>query len=102
MTVKISVSLPDDVAAHLAEQENSSAYIAEAVRQRASRDRTRAALAAVGCPPVPADQPASAERVRRIAEAVTPQLRDTAMVNVARHSGRTLDEVRRHVDRVGG
>jgi hypothetical protein len=44
MTRKISISLPDDVAAVLDEVDNASAYVAEAVRQRAARESTRAMM----------------------------------------------------------
>lgn len=38
MTRKLSISLPDDVAAILDEQENASAYIAEAIRRRRNEE----------------------------------------------------------------
>jgi hypothetical protein len=38
---KISVSLPEDIAAVLDGVDNASAYVAEAVRERAQRDSTR-------------------------------------------------------------
>lgn len=48
MTVKLSVSLPDDVAAFLQQQANVSGYVADAVRDRmpeARRARMREAVA---------------------------------------------------------
>lgn len=49
MTVKLSVSLPDDVAAFLQQQGNVSGYVAEIIRHRmpdARRERMRAAVKA--------------------------------------------------------
>jgi hypothetical protein len=39
MTRKLSISLPDDVAAHLDTVDNASAYIAEAIRMRRQGER---------------------------------------------------------------
>ena len=51
MTVKLSISVPDDVAAYLQSQGNASAAVTEAVRRvlpEARRDRQRAAAQAYG------------------------------------------------------
>ena len=51
MTVKISISVPDDVAAYLQSQANASAAVTEAVRRvlpEARRARQRAAAQAYG------------------------------------------------------
>ena len=51
MTVKISISVPDDVADYLASQPNASAAVTEAVRRvlpEARRARQRAAAQAYG------------------------------------------------------
>jgi hypothetical protein len=51
MTVKLSISVPDDVAAYLQSQGNVSAAVTEAVRQvlpEARRTRQRAAALAYG------------------------------------------------------
>ncbi|HEX7744270.1 MAG TPA: hypothetical protein VF462_03265 [Micromonosporaceae bacterium] len=51
MTVKLSISVPDDVAAYLQSQGNASAAVAEAVRRvlpEARRARQRAAAQAYG------------------------------------------------------
>lgn len=51
MTVKLSVSVPDDVAAYLQSQGNASAAVTEAVRRllpEARRARQRAAAQAYG------------------------------------------------------
>ncbi|HEY2948665.1 MAG TPA: hypothetical protein VGJ53_09740 [Micromonosporaceae bacterium] len=47
-TRRFSITLPEDVAAHLDTVENASAYIAEAIRLRMRRQRTREMLAAHG------------------------------------------------------
>ena len=53
MTVKFTISLPDDLAALVRSQPNTSGYIAEAIRVRQRMDATQAALAAagIGAPP---------------------------------------------------
>ncbi|MEU4557830.1 hypothetical protein AB0F72_05550 [Actinoplanes sp. NPDC023936] len=51
MTVKLSISVPDDVAAYLQSQGNASAAVTEAVRKvlpEARRTRQRAAAQAYG------------------------------------------------------
>jgi hypothetical protein len=48
MTRKLSISLPDDVAAHLDNVENASAYIAEAIRMRRKSERLEAMLRSHG------------------------------------------------------
>ncbi|BCB74532.1 hypothetical protein ACFQ1L_36135 [Phytohabitans flavus] len=51
MTVKLSISVPDDVAAYLQSQGNASAAIVDAVRRvlpQARRERQRAAAQAYG------------------------------------------------------
>ncbi|GAA1822013.1 hypothetical protein GCM10009682_47800 [Luedemannella flava] len=48
MTRRISISLPDDVAAELDNVDNASAYIAEAIRQRRRRDSVRRVVAEAG------------------------------------------------------
>jgi hypothetical protein len=51
MTVKLSISVPDDVAAYLQGQGNASAAVTEAVRRvlpEARRERRRAAAQAYG------------------------------------------------------
>jgi hypothetical protein len=51
MTVKLSISVPDDVAAYLQSQGNASAAVTEAVRRvlpEARRSRQRAASQAYG------------------------------------------------------
>jgi hypothetical protein len=51
MTVKLSISVPDDVAAYLQSQGNASAAVTDAVRRvlpAARRERQRAAAQALG------------------------------------------------------
>jgi hypothetical protein len=48
MTKKISVSLPDDVAAFLEQRKNASAFVAEAVRLRMRAIDNRAVLQSAG------------------------------------------------------
>jgi hypothetical protein len=48
MTRRFSISLPDDVAAELDHVDNASAYIAEALRLRRRRERTREVLTNAG------------------------------------------------------
>jgi hypothetical protein len=51
MTVKLSISVPDDVAAYLQSQDNASAAVTEAVRRvlpEARRTRQRTAAQAYG------------------------------------------------------
>jgi len=45
MTQRISITLPDDVAAILAREENASAYIAESIQLRHRRESIRQMLA---------------------------------------------------------
>lgn len=51
MTKRVTITVPDDVAATLDEQPNASAYVTEAVRQRTGRHRHREAMRAVGIDP---------------------------------------------------
>lgn len=48
MTQRVTVSLPDDVAARLERERNASAYVTEAVRERIVREQTMELLAAHG------------------------------------------------------
>lgn len=56
MTVKFTISLPDELGDFVRSQENASGYIAEAVRMRQEIDATRAAISAVGIDEVPAEE----------------------------------------------
>ena len=48
MTQRVTVSLPDDVAARLERERNASAYVTEALRERIKREQTMQLLAAHG------------------------------------------------------
>lgn len=48
MTKRVTVSLPDDIADRLEAEPNASAYVAEAIRQRAIREAGRRMLAEQG------------------------------------------------------
>lgn len=56
MTVKLTISLPDELGDFVKAQDNASGYIAEAVRVRQRIDATRAALKAVGVDNVPSEE----------------------------------------------
>jgi hypothetical protein len=68
VTRKLSISLPDDVAEHLDHVDNASAYIAEAIRQRRKRERTRALLARHGIEVTDEGVAAAAEKLRAAEE----------------------------------
>lgn len=48
MTQRFSISLPDDVARRLGEEENASAFIAEAIRLRMRRESLAQVIAGAG------------------------------------------------------
>jgi len=48
MTKKIAISLPDDVAERVAQEENASAFIADAVRRRMASEEARRVLRGLG------------------------------------------------------
>jgi predicted transcriptional regulator len=48
MTRRISITLPDEVAQRLDQEENASAYIADAIRQRVRRETLREVLIEAG------------------------------------------------------
>ena len=66
MTRKLSISLPDDVAEHLDQVDNASAYIAEAIRRRRRREHTRDMLARHGIPVSDEGVAAAGERLRAV------------------------------------
>ncbi len=90
MTRKITISLPDDVADQLEGLPNVSAYITDALRQRAIADQSRQMLVDAGFD-ITAEQIAEA-RARRLAAlaTVTDSAREQAealraLVNDSRH-----------------
>jgi hypothetical protein len=48
MTRKIAISLPEDIADHLRDKPNVSAYVAESIRRRIDADDVRGRLAGLG------------------------------------------------------
>jgi predicted transcriptional regulator len=66
MTRRLSISLPDDVAAALDRVENASAYVAEAIRQRVRREATRQTLTDAGYRVTDEGVAAMRERVRAL------------------------------------
>jgi hypothetical protein len=66
MTRRLSISLPDDVAAALDQVDNASAYIAEAIRMRRRREATRDVLADAGYRITDEGVRAMRERVRQL------------------------------------
>lgn len=66
MTQRVTVSLPDEIAARLQEERNASAYVTEAIRDRIAREQTARLLAEQGF----TSSPDGRERARRrLAEA---------------------------------
>jgi hypothetical protein len=68
MTRKLSISLPDDVAEHLDQVDNASAYIADAIRMRRKREHTREMLARHGISVTDEGVAAAGERLRAVEE----------------------------------
>lgn len=66
MTRKLSISLPDDVAEELDRVDNASAYIAEAIRLRRRRERTREMLERHGVQVTDEGVSAMGERLRAL------------------------------------
>ena len=90
MTTRVTVSLPDDVAAQLAALPGRqvSAYVAEAVRRRIAGETIRAALRAAGHGEYAFDLTASAARLA--APAVPDDLSIRARERWAAEVGRPL------------
>jgi hypothetical protein len=68
MTRKLSISVPDDVAEHLDQVNNASAYITEAVRLRRKRERVRTMLERHGIRVTDEGVDAMGERLRNLEE----------------------------------
>lgn len=99
MSRRVTISVPDDVAAQLdaLPARQVSAYVTEALRRRRAADDMRTALTAAGHPDFPYD-PAGA--ARRLAERrIRPEAREAAIIRFAEASGRKTDEVRAELDR---
>ena len=65
MTVKLTISLPDDLAAIAQSQPNTSAYIAEALRHRVRSDALQRALDQAGIDDIPEEEYARIVREHR-------------------------------------
>jgi hypothetical protein len=84
MTVRIAVSLPDDVAERLALEPNVSRFVAEAVRHQIRRERSLALLNRVGITLGDGDEEAGLRRITDDHGAVTPELAEQADARLAR------------------
>lgn len=93
MTRRLTISLPDDLAAELdgLPVGQVSGFVAEALRRRRISDSARAALSAAGHPEFPFD-PAGAQQ-RLAVGPVDEQTRDAAVTRLAALSGRDRDTI---------
>ena len=76
MTRKLSITVPDDVAAILDQEENASAYIAESVRLRQKRENIKDFLSRQG-------YHVTDEGMRRMGERLAAKKREVARVVAA-------------------
>jgi hypothetical protein len=84
MTVRIAVSLPDDVAERLALEPNVSRFVADAVRHQIRRERSLALLHRAGYTFGDGDEEAGLRRITDDHGAVTPELAAQADARLAR------------------
>jgi hypothetical protein len=84
MTVRIAVSLPDDVAERLALEPNVSRFVAEAVRHQIRRERSLALLNRAGYTVGDGDEEAGLRRITDDQGMVTPELAAQADARLAR------------------
>lgn len=75
MTQRVTVSLPDDVAARLQHEGNASAYVTEAVRQRMNRENNARHLAAHGFTTTPEGRERARQRLAEARARMTPERR---------------------------
>lgn len=97
MTKRVTISLPDDVAARLEAlpPRQVSAYVAETIRTRAAADDMRELLAKVGMKNIPPYDPIrAAAKVAAARAAITPEVLEEAYVKVAEILGRDVADVR--------
>lgn len=73
MTQRITVSLPDDIADRVTQEPNTSAYVAEALRQQIEREDTRALLAEHGFTLTEDGRQKARQRLAQAREKMTPQ-----------------------------
>ncbi|MEV5823712.1 hypothetical protein ABUL04_04890 [Micromonospora harpali] len=76
MTKKITISLPDELAARLAEESNVSAYVAEALRRRIAGERTREILRKSGFAVTEAGVARAHAEIEQLKAGITPELRE--------------------------
>ena len=83
MSRRVTISLPDDVAAQLDElpARSVSGYVTEALRRRKTADDMRAALRRAGHREYPPDTAGAARR--RAAARVDPAVREAAIARLA-------------------
>jgi hypothetical protein len=78
MTKKIAISLPDDIAERVAQEDNASAYIADAIRRRMVSEKVRAALRGLGFELSPGGMAETRAELDAARASVTPELRAKA------------------------
>ncbi len=78
MTKKITISLPDDLAARLAQEPNASAYVAESLRRRIAGEKTREILRSVGFKLTDEGLARAREEMEQLKASITPELRAQA------------------------
>jgi hypothetical protein len=102
MSRRVTISVPDDVAAQLDQlpSRQVSSYVTEALRRRRASDEMRAALRAAGHRELPYDPVGAARRLA--ATTVDPDVREAAVASLARSIGRPVDEVRAELDARAG
>ena len=102
MSRRVTISIPDDVAAQLDElpPRQVSAYVVEALRRRRASDDVRTALRAAGHGEFPYEPEASAERLA--ATRVDPAVREAAIARLAESMRRPVDEMRTQLDARAG
>ena len=98
MSRRVTVSVPDDVAAQLDElpPRQVSAYVTEALRRRKASDDVRAALRSAGHGEFPYDPVVAARQLA--AARVDPAVREAAIARLAESMGRPVDDVRAQLD----
>jgi hypothetical protein len=98
MSRRVTISIPDDVAAQLDElpPRQVSAYVTEALRRRRASDEVRAVLREAGHGEFAYDPDASARRLA--ATRVEPAVREAAIARLAESMRRPVDEVRAQLD----
>jgi len=97
MTKRVTISLPDDVAARLEAlpPRQVSAYVAETIRSRAAADDMRALLAKAGMKNIPPYDPiGAAAKVAEARASVTDDMLERAYAKFAEITGRDITDVK--------